>query len=138
MLPGWQQNMNWTRCLPRQGSQIVASFDCCFCKSLSSQAPAEITLKKVQDPLLLGKEKFPYRKSGLQILQGFFRQICGCKEKLELSSYIWLCSLQTEDLTRFPLLSWLMSYQHRLRRSPVYRHWQEVAFGKLHFLWIAG
>lgn len=35
--------MNWTRCLPRQGSQVVASFDCCFCKC--SQAPAEMTEK---------------------------------------------------------------------------------------------
>lgn len=42
-----------------------------------------MTLKKGQDSLLPEKEKFPYRESELQILQSFFRQICGYKEKLE-------------------------------------------------------
>lgn len=87
----------------------------------------------MQGSLLPAKEKNPYRKSGLQIWQNFFRHICGYKEKLESVGTFGFVAFKYRTSLASTFLSRLMFYQHRLRRNPMYWHWQEVAFGKLHF-----
>lgn len=124
-------SMNQSRCLPRQGSQVVTSFDWCSCNTLRPLTPTKIALRKVQDSFVPGGKKII--KNVMDNQESKSGRASVIRRRAGRSGTFGFVAFQCRTSLISTFLSWLMFYQHRFMRKLMHWHWQEVVFGKFLF-----